>query len=145
MKNLALILISLLILSCKSSSIAPADLPRDITLKPDNTISQSEDAHALKSKITQIEKLIAATPCNDPESWEFSPIGAKACGGPSSYIAYPKNAADKILPLIEEFTTMQRAYNKTYNIMSDCMLVPPPSAIQCENGKAVLMTASAEM
>ena len=142
MKNY-LVLVLLTLLGCQTQKINPDNLPKDIALKPNNNISQAEDTEVLRQKIKAIEQQIAAISCTDSSMWTFSPIGAKACGGPSSYIAYPKIATKDILPKIEEFTALQDAYNKKYHIMSNCMMVMPPSDIICENGKAVLISSSA--
>ena len=92
--------------------------------------------------IREIEALIALEPCTDPAQMKLAAIGAKPCGGPSSYIAYPSKLEAQILPKIEHFTQMQSAFNKKYNLMSDCSMVMPPAGIRCENGKAVLVRDS---
>ena len=148
MKNLLIISIALLSLaSCKAKkSVENADtLPKDISLKPENNMSQQEDQQALSALIKEIDAIIATEPCTNPTEWKFSAIGAKPCGGPSSYIAYPVKLEDEILPRIEQFTAMQSAFNKKYNLMSDCAMVMPPSEIRCENGKAVLVRGNSEV
>ena len=145
MKNTFIIGIALLsLVSCKTKKSAEnADnLPKDISLKPENNVAQQEDQQHLTSLIREIEALIALEPCTDPAQMKFSAIGAKPCGGPSSYIAYPSKLEAQILPKIEHFTQMQSAFNKKYNLMSDCAMVMPPSEIRCENGKAVLVRDS---
>ncbi|MGZ5274111.1 MAG: hypothetical protein ACXWCA_07340 [Kaistella sp.] len=148
MKNLLIISIALLSLaSCKAKkSVENADtLPKDISLKPENNMSQQEDQQELSALIKDIDAIIATEPCADPAEWKFSAIGAKPCGGPSSYIAYPVKLEDELLPRIEQFTAMQSAFNKKYNLMSDCAMVMPPSEIRCENGKAVLVRGNSEV
>ncbi|MGZ5264616.1 MAG: hypothetical protein ACXWBY_04675 [Kaistella sp.] len=148
MKNLLIISIALLSLaSCKAKkSVENADtLPKDISLKPENNMSQQEDQQALSALIKEIDAIIATEPCADPAEWKFSAIGAKPCGGPSSYVAYPVKLEDEILPRIERFTAMQSAFNTKYNLMSDCAMVMPPSEIRCENGKAVLVRGNSEV
>ncbi|MCG2780975.1 MAG: hypothetical protein L6264_08495 [Weeksellaceae bacterium] len=143
MKNLLVLSLALLSLaSCKSKKSAESaeNLPKDIALKPENNLSQQNDRDELSKKIKEINLLIAAEPCIDPTEWKFTAIGAKPCGGPSSYIAYPNKLEGEILPKIQNFTAMQAAFNKKYNLMSDCAMVMPPSGIKCENGKAVLVT-----
>ena len=148
MKNLFIISIALLSLaSCnaKKSAENADNLPKDISLKPENNLSQQEDQMALSTLIKEIDAIISTEPCTNPAEWKFSAIGAKPCGGPSSYIAYPVKLEDEILPRIEQFTAMQSAFNKKYNLMSDCSMVMPPSEIRCENGKAVLVRGNSEV
>ncbi len=140
MKNILILGIAVLTLtSCGSKKAANSEtLPKDISLKPDNLLSQQQDKEQLSLAIKEIDSLIANESCTDASDWNFAAIGAKPCGGPSSYIAYPKKSEAEILPKIERFTAMQAAFNTKYKLMSDCMLVQPPSGIRCENGKAVL-------
>lgn len=141
MKNLLIIIISFLtVVSCSSTKKLsdPETLPKDISFKPENNVSQIEDRENLKQLIGEIDSLISTEVCTDPTEWTFTAIGAKPCGGPSSYLAYPKKLAEEILPKVTQFTAMQDAINKKYHLMSDCAVVLPPSEIICENGKAVL-------
>lgn len=145
MKNIFIIGIALLsLVSCKTKKSAENTdtLPKDISLKPENNMAQQEDRQQLTSLMREIDAFIALEPCTNPADSKFTAIGAKPCGGPSSYIAYPTKLEAQILPKIEHFTRMQSAFNKKYNLMSDCAMVMPPSEIRCENGKAVLVRDS---
>lgn len=155
MKILLTALLSLtLTLSCKNRSSAETEnLPKDVSLKPDqekipadsaratvterdtDTIISSESIAGIKNKI---ESLINGVTCDDASKWRMSPFGAKPCGGPASYIAYPKELESQLLPLITEYNQKSALYNKQNGLTSDCSLVPPPASIICENGKAVL-------
>jgi len=64
-------------------------------------------------------------------------MGVKACGGPSEYIAFPKELKAEILEKIDAYTQKQMEYNQQNPMMSDCALVMPPTALECVNGKAV--------
>jgi hypothetical protein len=44
-----------------------------------------------------------------------------------------------LLDLVERFTSLQKTYNETNNVLSDCLLVGPPRTIQCEANKAILV------
>ena len=142
MKHLLMIAISVFIFSACSSKKAIVEeetLPKDIALKPDNNFTQEDDQLRMKGLIQEIDSLINEEPCTDVANWKFTAIGAKACGGPSSYIAYPVQLEDEILPKVTQFTSMQSAFNTKYGLMSDCAIVLPPAEIICENGKAVLI------
>lgn len=140
MKNLVLVLIASISLSaCKSKNAAEtAHLPKDISLKPDNNVAQNKEREQLSAMIKDIESMVATQTCSDASQWSFAPIGAKPCGGPSSYIAYPKELESDILARIEQFTQAQIAFNTKYQLMSDCRMVMPPSGIVCIDGQAVL-------
>lgn len=142
MKNLLIIAISALTLASCSSKKGIADeetLPKDIALKPDNQFSQNEEQLQMKNLINKIDSLISTETCSDATEWKFTAIGSKACGGPSSYIAYPIKLENEVLPKVTQFTSMQSAFNTKYKIMSDCAMVLPPTEIKCEEGKAVLV------
>lgn len=142
MKHFLIIAISVLTFaSCSSKKgiIEEETLPKDIALKPDNNFTQEDDQRLMKSLIQEIDSLIGAEPCTDIANWKFTAIGSKACGGPSSYIAYPVQLEDEILPKVTQFTSMQSTFNTKYGMMSDCAIVLPPTEITCENGKAVLI------
>lgn len=140
MKNIFLILIAALSLSaCKSQNAEDtANLPKDISLKPDNNSIQNKDREHLNAMVKDIENMVATQSCSDASKWSFAPIGAKPCGGPSSYIAYPKEMESDILARIDQFTQAQIAFNTKHQLMSDCRMVMPPSGIVCVDGKAVL-------
>lgn len=145
MKNVLFIAVAILSLNaCQSKkSLGDVDtLPKDIALKPDNLILQQEEKQAMSALITEIDAQITTVTCDDAAEWEFTAIGAKPCGGPSSYIAYPKKLAGEILPKVAELTAKQMAFNKKYGMMSDCEFVPEPTGIECREGKAVLIRDS---
>lgn len=144
MKNFLMVAVAVFTLAnCKSKeATAKTTLPKDISLKPDNALGQQEDHEKLSALIKEIEKQTSAETCTDAAAWRISPIGEKPCGGPSSYIAYPISLEDEILPKITNFTQMQSAFNKKYHLVSDCMMVQPPSGIKCEEGKAVLISGN---
>ena len=133
--------------SCSSSKDVanPETLPKDISLKPHDHFTQEGDQQNLKTLIKEIDSLIGRETCTDAADWKFTAIGAKACGGPSSYLAYPITMEDEILPKIQTFTSMQSDFNVKYNLMSDCAMVLPPVGIRCEDGKAILTGQKTEV
>jgi len=141
--------------SCSSSkNVDTENLPKDIALKP-----RKEETHhdpiviidtgnetvvtlnQLEQLNNEIETLINSKMCDDASKWRISPLGAKPCGGPTSYIAYPKELENEVMNKITKYNSMSALYNKQNGLMSDCALVPPPSGIKCENGKPVLEKA----
>ena len=127
--------IVLLTASCSSTKNVNTNLPKDISERPADENSQKYDQAALDKLKASIESEISKEKCTDANEWTFAPMGAKACGGPQSYIAYPKKMEATILAKINDYTEKVKAFNQKYNIISDCMMVMPPAAIRCNDGK----------
>jgi hypothetical protein len=132
---------SLTLVSCNTAKNANANLPKDIAERPADENSQKYDQAQLDKIKASIETEISKEKCADANEWTFAPMGAKACGGPQSYVAYPKKLEATILPKINDYTEKVKAFNQKYNIMSDCMMIMPPTSIKCVNGKAELVNS----
>ncbi len=152
MKFILSVLVSLFFLfSCTSKKpMDDENLPKDVALRPErekpvkdpDVIEFSDDEQfvtieKLNKLKSEIEELISKT-CDDASKWRISPFGAKPCGGPASYIAYPIDLENEVIPKITKYNSLASEYNKQKGLMSDCALVPPPSGIKCVDGKAVL-------
>ncbi|MCU7615226.1 hypothetical protein N0B16_12325 [Chryseobacterium sp. GMJ5] len=137
----AALIATLTIISCKTANNDTSTLPKDIAERPVDESSQKYDEAALDKIKSGIESEIAKEKCTNAADWAFAPIGSKACGGPMSYIAYPKKHETSILSKIENYTQKMSEYNKKYSITSDCMMAAEPTSIKCDNGKAVLVYA----
>lgn len=148
MKNLIVTALMLFTVgSCTSQKNAAEEsetLPKDVALKPEKSDDQEREREEMTTLIKEIDAMIAKESCTDAADWKFTAVGAKPCGGPSSYLAYPKSLEKTVLPKIAAFTSMQSAYNSKYGLMSDCAMVLPPAEIRCENGKAVLVSAQSD-
>ncbi|MCA6068923.1 hypothetical protein JI747_017290 [Chryseobacterium sp. RG1] len=131
--------LSLFAVSCKTVVNDDSNLPKDISERPADENSQKYDQARLEAIESAIHEEIAKEECTNATDWTFSPIGSKACGGPVSYIAYPKKIESTLLPKIEFYKNAMSEYNKKYNITSDCMMPAEPTGVKCENGKAVLV------
>lgn len=104
------------------------------------------DGNSKKYQLEEIEELYSeivalseSVPCTNSSEWSYTPIGSKACGGPTGYIAYSQSIAEEFLDLVEQYTNLQSEYNKKHNVVSDCALVSPPRNVVCEGGKAFLI------
>lgn len=129
------------LISCKTTNNTTIEegLPKDISEKPIDENSQKYDQAQLDKLKAEIDEEIAKEQCTDPNEWTFSPIGSKACGGPVTFIAYPKKLEAAIFSKIQDYTAKMEEYNKKYNITSDCMMANEPTSIKCEDGEAVLV------
>lgn len=102
--------------------------------------SPEAESLLLEKLYREIDSLAALSPCTDSEEWRFTAIGEKACGGPAGYIAYAvKSDTASFLNKVENYTNFQRAYNQKWDVVSDCMLLVPPSRVVCEAGKPKLI------
>lgn len=151
MKNIFLVTMAIIALqSCSTKPVIdPETLPKDIALKPkeeNDTIvvveKDSVDVQKMEQSIRalrqEIIELSESETCKNDDNWRISPLGAKPCGGPRSYLAYPKDIEEQILPKISKFNEASADYNRKLGLTSDCAIVPIPSGIKCENGKPIL-------
>ncbi|KFF08842.1 hypothetical protein [Chryseobacterium luteum] len=129
------------LVSCNTSKNTTANLPKDISERPADEDSQKYEQAQMDKLKASIESELSKEKCADASEWTFAPMGAKPCGGPEQYIAYPKKIESTLLPRIEEYTQKVKAFNEKYNMTSDCMMVMPPTSVKCINGKAQLITA----
>lgn len=103
--------------------------------------SQENDKKELIALKKKIEEETAKEGCTNPGDWEYAAMGSKSCGGPQFYIAYPKKMKTRILTKIKDYTKKEQAFNKKYNVQSDCLFVSEPTEIICKDGKIELITA----
>jgi len=98
--------------------------------------SREADYEELEKLYAEIKTLSESRSCSDASLWKFTALGAKACGGPTQYIAYSVEIdTNYFLDLTHTYTTKMKAFNTRYNIISDCAMVMPPDAVTCEDGK----------
>nr|WP_315027137.1 hypothetical protein [uncultured Chryseobacterium sp.] len=127
-------------ISCNTAKNTNTNKPIDIADRPANEDSQKYDQAQLDKLKASIESEVSGEECTDASQWTFAPMGVKSCGGPQQYIAYPKKIETSILPRINEYTDKVRIFNEKYNIMSDCVMLTPPTSLKCINGKIRLIT-----
>lgn len=130
-----ILLLSIVILSvsaCKEEKNDPTDVI--------NFLSKEAGQVYLQEKFEEINTLSTGVTCVDGKEWETLPIGSKACGGPSAFVAYHpgKHGAD-FLKKVTEFTAAQKAFNIKWGVFSDCSLVNKPTRVDCIDGKPVMV------
>lgn len=145
---LLVLIFSIFIISCKSKSDVQQNdrLPKDVALQPERDYSDSpseidieKDRERLRVIRAEIEEKIAEVRCSNPLEWRISPLGSKPCGGPASFIAYPIELEEELLPKISDFNQRSSSFNLKYGILSDCSVTPAPSGVECNGGKAELV------
>ncbi|WP_339920471.1 hypothetical protein [uncultured Flavobacterium sp.] len=126
MKNLKLLIlvIGLIVTSCSN----------------DNGTSQEQEAQNLEKMHAEILSLAVSKQCENPADWNFTPIGSKACGGPTGFIAYSlKLNTTDFLDKVEKYTNSQKEFNNKWGIISTCDVPPSPTSIKCVNNTAELV------
>lgn len=131
---------------CKSKNAAQNEerLPKDVALMPERDYTDKEDMDIerdrgfLRELKTSIADQIASVKCTDAAEWRVSPLGSKACGGPASFIAYPIELEEELLPQISKYNQASSIFNLKYGIISDCSVTQAPAGIRCEGGVATL-------
>ncbi|MFC5047501.1 hypothetical protein ACFSTE_06765 [Aquimarina hainanensis] len=99
-----------------------------------------KDRESLDMMYEEILTISHSNECTTPDNWTFTKIGAKACGGPTHYIPYPTNIErTAFLEKVTKYTKAEDQFNKKWKLNSDCMIPAAPTAIKCENGKAILV------
>lgn len=95
--------------------------------------SMEADKLKLESLMTEIKGL-SEVKCEIAEDWKFRAIGAKACGGPTRYIAYSsKIDTVAFIQKVNKYTTDQKIFNEKWGTISDCSLPAKPEKVICEN------------
>ncbi len=134
MRQLSLILL-LACAACKAG--APAAPP----IVPAAAVAAPASAKDLPA---QMRALIGAAACTDSAQCKTVPLGARACGGPESYLAYSTaaTAAAPLQALAERYTQQRRAEQAAAGMMSTCQMMVDPGA-QCRAGTCQLREAGA--
>lgn len=125
------------IMSCTSENISTDCTP---TSAITDKASKDEDNVILTQLFKEIESLSKSKTCDNAGQWLFTPIGEKACGGPSGYIAYSSQIdVACFLKKVQHYTAQTKKYNTKHGIMSDCSIISSPKSVSCESGKPILV------
>lgn len=83
----------------------------------------------------QARALAKTDGCDQASQCATAPMGAKACGGPRTYLVYCRATTDEaaLLRTLDELKRAEEEYNRVTGVVSDCMLVGPP-AVRLEGG-----------
>ena len=81
--------------------------------------------------LDQIRALIGNASCSDASQCRVLPIGARPCGGPEGYLAYSTSSApeDQLLALAERHKQERARVHAESGVLSDCRVMPAPSAV----------------
>ena len=108
----------------------------------DSTAGRGQDTGALageRAHLAQLERearaMAKTTGCSSVSACRTAPVGAKACGGPRSYIVYCAASTDTVALFrkLGELETAEKEYNKKSGMMSTCEFrLPPRTALNGE-------------
>jgi len=93
----------------------------------------STNRAASEGRVRELEqqaRAIARTDgCDEASQCATAPVGAKACGGPRTYLVYCRATTDEaaLMRALDALKAAEEAYNREAGIVSDCMLVTPPA------------------
>ena len=98
--------------------------------------NESEDREKLHQMGITIRELIGQPECSDAAQCRSIPFGSKPCGGPWEYLVYSTTQTDSILlaEYVMEYNRFEDEMNKKYGYMSDCMVILPPTSLECSKG-----------
>ena len=90
--------------------------------------SRAVDAARVRELEQQARALARSDGCDRVEQCAVAPVGAKACGGPRTYLVYCKVTTDEaaLMRALEELKRAEEEYNRASGAVSDCMLQLPP-------------------
>ena len=104
------------------------------------------DKAELKALYNDIVQLAGKAQATDVAQCRVVGVGAKACGGPQSYLVYStlNGNETELLQKVERYNALMRMQNEQQGLMSDCAIVPEPGVVLvngfCQAGpKADLM------
>ena len=107
----------------------------------DEPTTFEQDQALLAAELARIQSIASSVPCADSNDWDIIGYGAKPCGGPWGFLAYPTVSIDveDFLQQVENYKKMNESFNARWGLGSDCSVPAQPSGVECENGKAVLV------
>ncbi len=95
-------------------------------LSPETT--EAEDQAELARLDAEARALVDTDGCTQPGDCRSAPVGAKACGGPRTYVVYCASTTDTaaLFRKLEQHRRAEMAFNRKYGHASTCDLPVPP-------------------
>jgi len=109
--------------------------------KENALVSAKEDEeYELELLMHEIKSMSAQVSCENAGDWKFVPIGNRGCGGAEGFVAYStKIDTTYFLKKVAQYTDLQTAFNKKWQIKSPCNIIIAPKSIECVEGKAMFV------
>lgn len=116
------------------------------TMTEQHKVTVGLDKAELKALYNDIVQLAGKAQATEVAQCRVVGVGAKACGGPQSYLVYSTldGKEAELLKKVERYNALMRMQNEQQGLMSDCAMVPEPGVVLvngfCQAGpKADLM------
>ena len=100
--------------------------------EPQPAQNPSENRAVDETRVRELERqaraVAKADGCDRADQCAAAPLGAKACGGPRTYLVYCKATTDEaaLMRALDELKRAEEEYNRAAGLVSDCMLVQQP-------------------
>ena len=133
----------LLLLACTACATR-ADGPSSTQPAAPAAAQAAPSAVAPTGTLARIQALVGKAECTSDSQCQVLPIGARACGGPASHLAYSTANADaaELRALAERYHAEQQAGNQRSGMVSTCRMEPTPVAScranTCQLGEAAV-------
>jgi hypothetical protein len=100
-----------------------------------NEVANGITSLQLETKKQEINNYINSFSCSESDGCSYIAFGSKPCGGPWSYLVFPKSVnLTKLQEMVKNYNEMDNLHNIQTNAISDCMYVMPPTEVKCVNG-----------
>lgn len=103
-----------------------------------NEINDNQDKEkiVLEKLAKELRTIADNSVCSDEYICDFIGFGSKPCGGNWEYLVYSSSIdVNSFLKKVKKYNDLEKKYNIKYGIVSDCMMVMPPTGTACEDGK----------
>ncbi|MCD6544994.1 MAG: hypothetical protein J7K34_10860 [Flavobacteriaceae bacterium] len=98
--------------------------------------NQETEKKTLEKLAKEIRTMADDSVCSDEYVCYFVGFGSKPCGGNRGYLVYSSSInVNSFLKKVKKYNELENKYNIKYGIISDCMMVMPPTGTACEDGK----------
>lgn len=104
------------------------------TMAEQHKVTVGLDKAELKALYNDIVQTAGKAQANNVAQCRVVGLGAKACGGPQSYLVYSTlngNESD-LLQKVERYNALMRMQNEQQGLLSDCAIVPEPGVVLVE-------------
>lgn len=107
------------------TSVSGAPATRTDSVAPADTGTQAQIAR-LEREARAIAK---TTGCNSASACRTAPVGARACGGPRTYLVYCAASTDTValMARLHELERVEKAWNERSGMASTCEMRLPPT------------------
>lgn len=97
--------------------------------------SRELDKAVLDRERQQIITFARSGQCGGMAGCGFIGLGSKPCGGPWEYLTYATSIdTTQLFEMVLNYNVSEYAYNRKWNIGSDCSIPQPPDSVVCVSG-----------